>query len=198
MSTIGFVEGQSDPVQLSILKHDQGYLPISVTLDYTRARDKENGTVTQLRKGLLLGKITASGKYRAFKQQYLVGAAGAAAGQKVIPIKNTAGLVAADILLITDTAGNTETRTIDTVDSALQITLTENLTNDLLEDEVAYCKGGAELDADAVILVEEVADISSPAQDRIVAAVFKGVMDESACVNIDRLTKANCQRLSFM
>jgi len=188
----GYTAGARDPELPDIYKFAEGRLEVSITLDYLRARDMDNSTVTVLRKGLILGKITTGGKYRAFEQEYTIGAAGAAAGQKVIPLVSSSGLVAADIIYITDTAGNVETRTIDTVDSVTQITITENLTNDLLSGEIAYCMGGASLDADALVLTEEV---TIGSVDVIVSATSSGNMDESACVNVDRLTKTSVQRL---
>jgi len=150
-------------------------LVLGLTLDYSKFGYEDSHKECRVPYGAVLGKITASGKFRLCT----VGALGADAtatdttieiadrrnfSDEIQPIPFVAG----DSIVIGFGTADVETKTIDSIDYETRIvTLTAPLSNDHSEDDIVKCSDGSE---DAVTILDEEADVT---EDDYIAGGFR-------------------------
>lgn len=192
MGNMGQIEvKQSIPSEILVSSHNQ----ISgVTID-TRTRDVSAEPATWIRKGMLLGKITASGKYMQFNQRSLL-TVNKITTDTTVTVSSVVGFAVNDVINITD-GTNTESKIIMAVNAVTGTLTIGTTTNGYTVANASYVllTNGSELSENVVVPNDQVEDISKG--DAAVAVVNHGALKESACHRMANLDKSKCQRLSW-
>ncbi|MFA4871315.1 MAG: hypothetical protein WC623_24160 [Pedobacter sp.] len=190
MGRIGYSEvQQAIPSEILASSHAQ----IGSATLATRARDTSGAVDTQIRKGTVLGRIIANGKYMQFNQRSLL-TVNKLIADTTVTVASVVGFLVGDVLNITDGI-NTESKTITVVDATAKTLTIGTTTNGYTVANAAYVllTNGSELSANVVVLNDQVDGIDTG--DVPVAVVNHGILSESNCFRVTNLDKSACQRL---